>query len=134
MLRFFLLFCILFTTGCSLWFNPVVSKLASSSSENFFTPEQRKDMATLLDEILNSEECDELIDAIESNLTIAYLKEEYEVKEDFVYGELINFYNPQFWLQVSKESYLIRGIVTAWLAEKDPATVKLAIEKVQACY
>ncbi|MCY4512386.1 MAG: hypothetical protein OXB86_01710 [Bdellovibrionales bacterium] len=134
MLRFFLLFCILLITGCSHWFNPVVSQLASSSSENFFTSEQREDMARLLDEILHSEECDELIDAIESNSTIAYLKEEYEVKEDFVYGELNNFYNPQFWLQVSKESYLIRGIVTAWLAEKDPATVKLAIEKVQSCY
>lgn len=134
MLRFILPFYILFAIGCGYWFNPLVSQLASSSSENFFTPEQRKDMAKLLDKILNSEGCDELIDAVESNSTLIYLKEKYEVREDFVYGELINFYDPRYWLQVTQESYLIRGIVTAWLAEKDAATVKLAIEKVQACY
>lgn len=120
-------------TGCS-YFNPLVSELASTSSENFFTPKQQGDMVKLLDGILYSEECDELTDAIDSNPTIRDLEDKYEVEEGFLYNEMLHFFTPQYWTRTSQESYLARGIVTAWLAEKDFASVKFAVEKVQKCY
>ena len=131
---FFLLFSALLTTGCGYFVDPLVSELASTSSDNFFTPKQQKDMAELLEDILQSEGCDELNDAMDSNLTLDYLEEEYEVREDFLYDELLYFYVPQQWTRISKESYLARGVVTAWLSEKNMTTVKLAVDKVQACY
>ena len=131
---FLILFSILFTTGCGYFVDPLVSELASTSSENFFTQKQQKDMAELLEGILQSEGCCELNDAMNSNPTLDYLEEEYEVKDGFLYDELLYFYVPQQWTRTSKESYLARGIVTAWLGEKGTVTVKLAVDKVQACY
>ena len=131
---FFILFSTLLTVGCNYFVDPLVSELASTSSDNFFTQEQQKDMVELLDDILYSEECNELRDDVDSNSTLAYLEEKYEVREGFLYDELLYFYVPQQWTRISKESYLARGVVTAWLSEKDLATVKLAVDKVQACY
>lgn len=114
--------------------DPLVSELASTSSENFFTPKQQKDMEELLEGILRSEGCHELNEAMDSNPTLNYLAEEYEIKDDFLYDELLYFYVLQQWTRISKESYLARGVVTAWLSKKDMTTVKLAVDKVQACY
>ena len=91
-------------------------------------------MAELLDEILHSEECSELTDAIDSNPTIRDLEDKYEVGEGFLYNEMLHFFTPQYWAKTSQESYLARGIVTAWLAEKDLASIKFAVEKIQRCY
>ena len=131
-----LLFLILLSvslTGCG-YFNPLVSELASSSSDQFFTPKQKKDIVELLDDILNAEECGDLTDAINSNPTLLDLEKKYEVKEGFLYDEMLYFFIPQHWTQTSQESYLSRGIITAWLSKKDLATVKFAVEKVQKCY
>ena len=130
---FFILLGALLTMGCS-YFNPLVSELASSSSENFFTPEQKKDMEKLLDDVLYSEECSELNEAIDSNPTLRDLEKKYEVKEGFLYDEMLYLFTPQHWTKTSQESYLARGIVTAWLSKRDLASVKFAVEKVQKCY
>ena len=120
--------------GCSNWVNPLVSEMASTSSEQFFTPRQKEEILELLDDILYAESCSELKDAMDYNPTVQEMEENYELGEGFLHDELFYFFSLQNWIQVSQGSYLARGIVTAWLSEKDLATVKIAVDRVRTCH
>lgn len=121
-------------SGCSGWVTPLVSEIASSSSEQFFTSQQKGDILELLDDILHAESCGELRNAIDYNPTIQEIEETYRLKEGFLHDELFYFFSLQNWTHASQGNHLVRGIVTAWLSKTDLTTVRIAINRVQKCH
>ena len=123
----------LLTTACG-WVSPLVSEMASTSSEQFFTERQREDIINLLDGILYAESCKDLRDSIYYNPTLQELETEYDLNEGFFHEEMHSFYSLTTWTKTSQENYLARGIVTAWLAEANMGTVQTAVDRAKTCH
>ena len=123
----------LLTTACG-WVSPLVSEMASTSSEQFFSERQKEDIVDLLDDILYAESCEELRDSIYYNPTLRELETEYDLEEEFFHKEMYSFYSLATWTQNSQENYLARGIVTAWLAEANMGTVRTAVDRAKTCH
>ena len=142
-----LIFSLIFLSSCqspqflSDWFNrwkdSSLTYLASQSTRDSLSEEERKELLYLFGDLLNAKNCSQVQSYIENNPVVVFFETELDLPKGFLFDVFVNNYSYEaalIQLDRSRSEQAAFSIVSVWKTKISLKDIEYIINKVSKCY